>query len=116
MKTITIKKENSIKLEKVEEINKDFINGEVFDYETKETYEFEAVRYDISDEFEVRYTFEEPRKRVQEEVQFVLPLLKSNISIWGHTYNSNVYLYENPYDFADFRIEGYREVELPESE
>lgn len=103
-------------LENVEEITKDFIDGEVYDYETKETYEFEAVRYCISDEFEVRYTFEEPCKRVQEEVQFVLPLLESDIHVWGHTYNSQIHFDWNPYDFADFRIDGYREVELPESE
>ena len=103
-------------LENVEEITKDFIDGEVYDYETKETYEFEAVRYCISDEFEVRYTFEEPCKRVQEEVQFVLPLLESDIHVWGHTYNSHIHFDWNPYDFAEFRIDGYREVELPESE
>lgn len=103
-------------LENVEEINKDFIDGEVYDYETKKAYDFEAVRTNIYDEFEVRYTFEEPCKRVQEEVQYVLPLLESNISIWGHTYNSKIHFDWNPYDFADFMIDGYREVELPEGE
>ena len=103
-------------LENVEEIEKDYIEGEVYDYETKETYEFEAVRYCISDEFEVRYTFEEPCKRVQEEVQFVLPLLESDIIIWGHTYNNDVYFEWDPYQFADFRIGGGREVTLNDEE
>lgn len=103
-------------LENVEEIEKDYIDGEVFDYETKETYEFEAVRSDLSDNFKVDYYIEEPSPRIKKEVQFVLPVLESDIIIWGHTYDNDVYFEWDPYQFADFRIGGGREVTLNDEE
>lgn len=103
-------------LENVEEITKDFIDGEVYDYETKETYEFEAVRYNLSDNFKVEYYGEEPSPRIKKEVQFVLPVLESDIIIWGHTYDNDVYFEWDPYQFADFRIGGGREVTLNDEE
>ena len=87
-----------------------------FEYETKETYEFEAVRYNLSDNFKVKYNIEEPSQRIKKEVQFVLPVLESDIIIWGHIYNNDVYFEWDPYQFADFRIGGGREVTLNDEE
>lgn len=103
-------------LEKVDEIKKDYIKGEVYDFTKKQTSEFEAVRHNLSDEFKVKY-YGEPSSEIKKVVKYSLDLLESDISLWGHIYNDKIFLEWNPYQLADFQISGIsREVELPERE